>query len=641
MALGSYLKNIDKTIRPQDDFFRFACGNWIKNHPIPPTKSRWGTFDVLGEETDKKLHVIVGESRDPLIRNLYRSGMDIKRRNSLGIKPIEKWLEKIQAIKTKDDLICSVIDLHRDGFPILWHTGVGPDDKNSERYITFISQGGLSLPDRDFYLKTDVRSKQIREAFKKHVERMFILAGMAAGRAKKNAVTILSFETKLARISMNKVDMRDIEKIYNKKSVRELSRLAPNVPWKRHFSDIGLPHFSDLVVMQPDFLSRATKFLDSMPLLVWQTYLMWNILDDASSFLSNNFEKEQFEFYGKILTGKQKMEPRWKYVLGVLEGSLGEVLGKEYVKRYFPYAAKKKIDELVSHLFAAYTERIKNLDWMSKHTKKKALRKLRAISRKLGYPDKWKSYRGLVITPHEYFENARRAGLYERKRQFKRLHKKVDRNEWYMTPQTVNAYYSPNTNEIAFPAGILQPPFFDPKADDAFNFGAIGSVIGHEITHGFDDQGAKFDRKGNWNDWWTKEDKKRFEKKGKKLVAEFNKYKVGDLTVNGKLTLGENIADLGGMSIAYDAYMRHLTHDTCKILNDFTPEQRFFLGCAIVECVHKRPEYERTMVLVDPHSPGEFRVNGPVSNLPEFYKAFGIKKGDKLYRKPQDRAKIW
>ena len=650
---GFDLRNLNTKVRPQDDFFTYACGGWIKRNPIPSTKSRWGTFDVLREENLKKLHRIVKEmvakkratkgSSEQLIHDMYRAGMDMKTRNKLGIDPVGRFLKKIDAIKNADDLIDFIIYLQKTGFSLLWGMYVGQDDKDSEAYITFMGQGGLTLPDRDFYLMKDPRSVAIRDAFLKYVENIFVLAGESRSVAKENAKVILSFETSLARISMNKIDARNIDKIYHKKTLAQLAKLTPVVPWKRFLKEIGLSKAKAVVVMQPDFLRKATSLLKKTPIKTWKIYLRWNILDDAGGFLTKAFAKERFEFYGKVLSGRKKMEPHWKYVLGAIEGTLGEALGKEYVKRYFPDEAKKKINELVEHLFGAYRKRIGTLDWMSPETKKKALLKLSRIERKLGYPVKWKSYRGLVIKSDTYFENMIHAAQHEQKRIFRRLGKKVDRTEWLMTPQTVNAYYYPNMNDIAFPAGILQPPFFDPHADAAFNYGAIGSVIGHEITHGFDDQGAKFDGKGNFKNWWTKEDKKRFERKSKVLVAQFSAYKAGDLHVNGKLTLGENIADLGGLAIAFDAYMKHLQDNPNerKTIRGFTPEQRFFIGLTLCECTHERPEYLRTQVLTNPHSPGKFRVNGPVSNIPAFYQAFKVKKGNKLYRESKARAKIW
>ncbi|HVS79762.1 MAG TPA: M13 family metallopeptidase [Candidatus Paceibacterota bacterium] len=643
-------KNLDTSVRPQNDFFHFAAGGWIKRHPIPPTKAKWGTFYVLREDGLKKLRALIEEIADSshakgtegqIIRDFYLSGMDTKTRNKLGLKPLEPFFRKIDAIKNGQNIIDFIAYLHKAGFSLLWGTHVGQDDKDSEHYTVFLAQSGLTLPDRDFYLKKDPRSETIRDEFLKYIEKMLVIAGEKPAQAREDARVILELETKLARFSMSNVDTRDIEKVYNRKSVQELGKLAPAVEWRKFFETVGIKNARSLVVLQPEFISKATALLAKTPLDTWKKYLRWHVLNGCSPLLSTKFISIRFQFFGKVLMGSQKPEPVWKRVIGALETYIGEAVGKEYVKRHFPPEAKKKIDELVDNLFAAYEERLKNIDWMSPATKKKALAKLAAISRKLGYPSKWKSYKGLDIRPDEYFQNAMRALRLERRREIGRYGKKVDRTEWFMTPQTVNAYYSPNMNEIAFPAGILQPPFFDPDADAAINYGAIGSVIGHEITHGFDDQGSKFDGRGNFKNWWTADDRKRFDKKANVLVKQFNGYKVGDINVNGKLTLGENIADLGGAVMAYYAYMRHLEREGRRDIAGFTPEQRFFLGLTLVESGHQRPEAARTQVMTDPHSPAVFRINGPTSNMTEFYEAFGVTKEDRLYRDPKDRAKIW
>lgn len=654
VAKKSYhiLKNLNAGVRPQDNFFSFACEGWIKRNPIPSTKSKWGTFYVLREDGLKKMREIVEEisrkkglkkgSETQYIRDFYRSGIDTKTRNKLGVRPIRKFLERIENISSYKDLVRFIATQHRDGFSLLWGTHVWQDDKDSEHYNVFLVQDGLSLPDRDFYLKKDRQSIKIQKAFLIYIENIFVLLGTPRPIARQNAFIVFTLETRLARVSMNKVDMRDIEKIYNKKRISELQKLAPSVHWRQFLSGIGLKNTREVIVMQPKFLSKATTMLSGdTPLSVWKTYLQWSIANEFASFLSADFVREKFKFYGKVLTGKQKMEQEWKKVIDTLEGGIGDALGKKYVERYFPLEAKKRINDMVEHLFTVYRERIRNLDWMSARTKKKALKKLVHMSRKLGYPDKWKSYRGLLIKSDTYVENILQALRHERSRELSRFGKKVNKNEWFMTPQTVNAYYSPNMNEIVFPAGILQPPFFDLYGDDALNYGAIGSVIGHEMTHGFDDQGAKFDHRGNFNNWWTKEDKKCFEQKAKRLVSQFNAYAIGKMKMNGKLTLGENIADLGGLTIAYDAYQKHLKHTKRKTVKGFTPEQRFFLGAALVECSHERPESERTMVLIDPHSRPIFRVNGPASNMLEFYETYKVKRGDALYRNPRERAEIW
>ena len=452
----------------------------------------------------------------------------------------------------------------------------------------------------------------------------------------------MRMETALAKISMTKEDLRDVDKTYHKMKVSALARFTGNVDWTTFFKIIGAKKVREVVVMQPDFMKAVNTILTNEPIEDWKVYLEWHLVGGAAGYLGEKFEKQSFAFYATTLAGVKVMKPAWRRALRAVNGNLGMILGKLYVDEYFGSEAKKKIKTVVADLFIAYEARIKNLDWMSPATKKKAIIKLHQMVRKLGYPDKWKSYRGLVIKPDDYFGNAVRATFFEHARIMRRLNKLVDRTEWFMTPQMVNAYCSFGMNDIAFPAAILQPPFFDPSADDAVNYGSIGTAIGHEITHGFDDQGSKFDGKGNRRTWWTPSDRAHFDKKAKVLVRQFNEYRVADgLAVNGQLTLGENIADLGGASIAFDAYQLRLKKTGRKDTGGYTPEQRFFLSFALFARENRRAEAEKTQVLTDPHSPGLFRINGPTSNLPEFYEAFGVMKGDKLYREPKNRAKIW
>jgi putative endopeptidase len=441
---------------------------------------------------------------------------------------------------------------------------------------------------------------------------------------------------------MTKEDARDSEKVYNKMSFAQLERSAPTIKWGAYFKAIGMDAEKSLVVMQPEFVKALSKMLSDTPLEDWKVYMRFHLVNGAAGTLSKKFVRENFKFYGKVLSGSKVMKPIWRRALAATNGSLGELLGQTYVKLYFTAEAKKRMNALVDDLFTAYAARIKNLEWMTPATKKKALTKLRMVTRKIGYPDKWKSYRGLMVRPDDYFGNLLRSAAYEHRREARKLGRPIDRTEWGMYPQTVNAYCNFGMNEIVFPAAILQPPFFELFADDAINYGSIGSVIGHEITHAFDDQGSKFDGKGNMKSWWTDTDRKDFMKKADLVKKQFDQYRVADgVAVNGQLTLGENIADLGGASIAYDAYQLQLARTGRKDIEGFTSEQRFFLGFALFERELSRPEFVKMQVLTDPHSPGEFRINGPVSNLAEFYSAFGVKPGDKLYRAPKDRAKIW
>ncbi len=647
---GFDTKNLDRTVRPQDDFFHFAAGGWLKKNPVPKTEPKWGTFYVVRDEGLRRTNTLLVDiakkknltpgSEEQIIRDFYLSGMNEKLRNTLHTKPIEGTLKKIQALENQNDIMRFLISAHKDGLSFVWNIFVGQDDKDSESYITHLYQGGLSLPDRDYYLHTDDKSKLIRTKFVEYVTGVFRMLGDTESDAGKKAKIVLDFETALAKASMDKVKRREVKYTYNKRTVRELSKLAPRVDWVSYFKLLNIDP-KKLIVMQPDFIESVDRLLQKESVETWKTYLAFTTADAAAPYLSRKWVMLYFSFYGKVLSGNEKIRPEWKRVSSTLDAHIGEAIGKAYVARYFSENAKKKIHALVDDLFAAYAERIKKLDWMSPATKKKALLKLSLITRKIGYPEKWQSYKGLTILPDDYWGNIIRTSVFETKRNLKRLGKPVDRKEWFIPPQMVNAFYSPNMNEIVFPAGILQPPFFDENADDAINYGAIGSVIGHELTHGFDDEGSKFDGKGNYKNWWTPADRKKFEARTKILVNQFNAFKVGDLSVNGKLTLGENIADLGGLILAYDAYMRRAEKTKPEIIDGFTPEQRFFLGLALFEASHGRPEYERMQVLTDPHSPAIYRVNGPMSNLNEFYQAYDVTEKDKLYRSPKDRAAIW
>jgi putative endopeptidase len=647
---GFDVRDIDAKVRPQDDFFHYASGTWMKKNPIPKTESRWGSFTMLRHATDAQLQSLLKKviatkkvkagSAEQMIRDLYRSGMDMERRRKIGLAPLAPLMKRVEALKKSEDIGTTIAHLERVGSGGIWGVGIDQDMQNSEKYIIHLGQGGLGMPDRDYYLNDDAESKRVRTAYEKHLVRMLELAGRRS-QAREEAALVLEIETALAKISMKKEDLRDVDKTYHKKSLPELRKLAPTIDWSEYFRILG-DSPRHVIVMQPDFFKGVERLIHRYPITSWKTYLRTHIIGDFSNVLTPELEKESFAFYATVLTGTKHMKPLWRRILRVVNGGLSELLGELYVQEYFPAHAKKKVSVIVADLFRAYEARIKNLDWMTTPTKKKAIKKLNQMHRKLGYPDKWKSYTGLVITPDDYVGNVMRISAYENRRASRRLKKPVDHAEWFMSPQTVNAYCSFGMNDIVFPAAILQHPFFDVTADDAFNYGAIGSVIGHEITHGFDDQGSKFDGKGNRKTWWTRTDSARFTAKAKKLVTEFNGYTVAPgLHVNGKLTLGENIADLGGISIAFDAYQLRLALTGRADIEGYTPEQRFFLAYACTEREQERPEYRKTMVMTDPHSPSKFRVNGPLSNLPEFYDAFGVKKGDKLYRVPKDRAKIW
>jgi putative endopeptidase len=604
----------------------------LATHPIPPEESRWGAFIVLRHEVEKQLKRIVEGTTNQKIRDLYRSGMDMKRRNRLGAKPIAPWLAEINNLESRKNLTHLLARLEKAGVGVPFETVVDQDAKDSTRYILYLEQDGLGMPDRDYYLKHGLEQKRVRAAYEKHIQAVFALLGDSKGDAFKKTKTVMTVETRLAKASMDKVSLRDPDKTYHKKTIKQISALATAVNWSTYFEVLGAPRMQSLILSQPIFMKEVDHLVATLPLADWKAYLTFHVANDAASALSQPFIDESFAFYGKVLTGLKEMRPLWRRVLGAVNGSLGELVGKQYVKKHFSSASKRRMDMLVDDLFAAFEERVKGLDWMSPATKKKALKKLHAINRKLGYPSKWKSYKGLEVKSDEYFGNLARAELYEHQRAMRKIGKPIARHEWHMTPQTVNAYYSPTMNEIVFPAAILQPPFFGLSMDDAVNYGAIGSTIGHEITHGFDDSGAKFDADGNLKRWWTVADEKRFKARARILAEQFDRYEAAPgAKVNGNLTLGENIADLGGISIAYDAYVRHGG-------NNF---KKFFIGWAEAEREHARHEFLKMIVTVDPHSPAEFRINGPASNLPEFYSAFSVAKGDTLYRESRHRAKIW
>lgn len=655
---GFNVKDLDTEVRPQDDFYHYAAGGWLKANPIPKTESRWGSFMKLRFDTDKQLHAILSDLETPdtkarikkiekgstvqLLRDFYRSGMDMKRRNALGAKPLAPLLASVNAVKNHKALLTLVAKLHTLGVGVLWGAAVDQDSKNSSAYALHLYQSGLGMPDRDYYLNDDAESKRVRDAYLPFVQKMFRLIGDTPQDAQKHAATVIALETKLAEASMKKEDARDAEKVYNKYTIATLRKSAPAVDWVDYFKRIGAGAPTSLIVMQPAFLTAVSKLLQEEPLESWKTYLRFHVITDHAGYLSDPFIKASFSFYGTILGGVRHMKPLWRRTLATVNAYLGEALGKVYVERHFSKEAKKKMDELVDDLFEAYEARLKTLSWMSTATKKKALRKLASMNRKIGYPKKWKSYKGLTIQPNEYLENAMRASAFLHKREMKKLKKPIDRDEWFMYPQTVNAYFAPNLNDIVFPAAILQPPFFSIHADDALNYGSIGTVIGHEITHGFDDQGSKYDHQGNLKSWWTPEDRKNFEKRAKIIKEQYDAYTVADgVHVNGQLTLGENIADLGGFAIAYDAYQLRLKKTGRTDIDGYTPEQRFFLGTALFERENSRPEFQKTQVLTDPHSPSEFRINGPASNMDPFYEAFGVKKGDGLYRDPKVRTTVW
>jgi putative endopeptidase len=645
---------LDTAIRPQDDFFHYANGGWIRKNQIPDEESVWGSFHVLNKENQDRLHTImkrVQKKRAPkgtptqLVRDFWISGMDMNERDRRGFDPIAPYATRISTLASAREINAFIADMNKDGFGFVFGIGVGPDDKDSETEALHFHQGGLSLPDRDFYLKQKKEHKDIRAAYLLHVARILSLYGYGADDAKSAARTILRLETRLAQVSMSPVELRDPHAQYNPHTLPQLKKLAPQIDWADFLKRIGTKADRVIVGSKP-FLTEVSALLESEPIETWRTYLLWHLISGSSSALFESIGKAQFDFYGTLLQGTKAMRPLWRRVTASVDVHMGDALGQLYVADYFPPAAKKSIDALVKNVMAACEERIMHLGWMTPATKKKAIEKLHALRTKVGYPKKWLSYKGVRIEPDDYFGNILRANRYEHARAMRKIGKKPDRDEWLMTPSTVNAYFHPNLNEIVFPAGILQPPFFDPAADDAINYGAIGAVIGHEITHAFDDEGRKFDHKGNLKDWWVKADETEFKKRAEVLKKQYDAFEViPGHKVNGALTLGENIADLGGVLIAYDAWKQSGkgkgSEKRGRKIGGLTPEQRFFLGNAIAECSAIRDEALKKRLISDPHSPSVCRVNVPLANVDAFYEAFGVQEGDALYLPQNARARIW
>ncbi len=645
-------KNMDTAVKPGNNFYEYVNGGWIKEHPVPPEYSQYGAFTILYEQNQKKLRALIKkvsmEQEAPKgsiaqkIRDFYNSGMDTVTIEKMGIKPIEKELNKINSLSSKEDVIAYMATMHRYGISPVFYFFTEADQRNSVMNIGNLYQGGLGLPDVDYYLNDDAASKKLREAYVDHLTKMFMLKGDNTTQATKEAKAVMALETKLAQVSFTRVEQRDPVKNYNKMTLEQLKETAPGYNWNLFFETLGLKNPGDINVGQVKFFKGVSKLMDETDLDTWKAYLTWNLLDASANYLSKDFVEQNFDFYGKTLSGQPKMQPRWKRVLNVVSGGLGEALGQLYVEQYFPSSSKERMVTLVNNLRTAFGQRIEKLDWMTNETKKKALEKLGAITVKIGYPDKWRDYSKLEIVPNSYFDNIIAVRLFNFNRDLNKIGKPVDKKEWGMTPQTVNAYYNPSNNEIVFPAAILQPPFFNPEADDAVNYGAIGVVIGHEMTHGFDDQGRQYDKDGNLNDWWTEADAKAFKEKTDKLVALYDNYVVLDsLHVNGKLTLGENIADLGGLNISYQAYQNSLNGETPEPIDGLTSDQRFYMGFAQVWRQSIRPKAMAQRLKTDVHSPGEARVNIPPFNIDAFIKAFNVKEGDKLYIPKDKRAYIW
>jgi len=642
--------NMDLSIKPGDNFYLYANGNWLKNHPVPASKTRWGSFDELREESSKRLHTLLTEAAAKAatspsmqkIGDFYASGMDTATIESLGYQPIKADLQRIDAIKNVNEFLSLLAENATQGLRSgVFGFSIQPDRKNVTVYIPSLSQGGTSLPDRDYYLKNDARSSTIRKAYQQHLTNMFKLIGENAAKAEQDANTVLRIETALAKAQMSRVEMRDPYKTYNKLAVKDFSATTPTIDWNWMLGKFGLNGVDSVIVTNPSFFKSVDILLTALPVDDWKTYMKWHLLNSTADFLSSDFVKEDFAFT-QVLTGQKEQTPRWQRVSGLIDGSLGDLLGQLYVNNYFKPEAKQRMIALVNNLQQTFASRIRGLEWMSDETKTKALEKLNAFTKKIAYPDTWRDYKEIAIKRNDYLGNVRRVSQWNYNDMISRYGKPVDKTRWGMTPPTINAYYNPSNNEIVFPAGILQSPFFDFGADDAVNYGGIGAVIGHEMTHGFDDQGSQFAADGNLKNWWNKEDAEQFKQRTARVVEQYNNFTVLDtIHVNGRLTLGENLADLGGLSIAYEAFTNTDQFKKGKPIDGFTPAQRFFLNWAQVWRNNTLPETAAQLILTDPHSPGMHRANGPIVNMDAWYQAFNIQPGDKMYVAPEKRIHIW
>ena len=651
MTSGIDLTNLDTTAVQGADFYQYACGGWMKKHPLTNEYSRFGSFDMLAENNREQLKGLIVEiaagqnaqgTIGQKIGDIYKLAMDSVKLNADGVTPIQADLEKIASVKDKSEIVPLMAELAHSGVFPYFSFYVGADIMDSKSNLFQLYQGGISLGEKEYYLDNDDVTVNIRNKYKEHIVKMFQLAGFDEAAAKKKMEAVMDIETRIAKASFSAVEQRNPAANYHKMSLDELKKEIPGIDWDAFLNGIGVKGVTELSVSQVDPIKEVEKIINILPVENQIAYMQWSLIDRAAGYLSDDLVAQNFDFYGKTLSGKQTNQPRWKRAVSTVNGVLGEAVGQMYVEKYFPAAAKERMVQLVKNLQTALGERIRNLEWMGDSTKIKAIEKLNSFYVKVGYPDKWRDYTGLNIEKDSYWANVKRATEFELDYMLSKAGKPVDRDEWGMTPQTVNAYYNPTTNEICFPAGILQYPFFDMNADDAFNYGAIGVVIGHEMTHGFDDQGRQFDKDGNLKDWWTAEDAKRFEERAQVMVNFFDSIQVlPGLNANGSLTLGENIADHGGLQVSFQAF-KNATKDAPLLVKDgFTPEQRFFLSYAGVWAGNIRDEQIRLQTKSDPHSLGRWRVNGALPQIGAWYDAFGIKEGDPMYLAPEKRVSIW
>jgi predicted metalloendopeptidase len=643
---------MDTTTDPCQDFYQYSCGGWRASHPVPSDKARYGRFDELREYNLYLLHSLLENAAKPgkhtpneqKVGTFYSACMDEKLIDAKGIAPIQPWLKKVDAITVKQQVLDLSAEMEAEGLRPIFGFGTGPDLHNSTMNIAHVDQGGLTLADRDYYLKPDAKMVEVRGKYLEHIQKLFILAGETKGQADKDAKTVLQLETKIADASMDRVARRDPKNRDHKMTVADLEKQSPEIDFPRYFKLAGSGKFDSLNVGNPEFFQKLSGLLTSEPIENWKTYLRWRVVKGSAPLLSKPFVDENFEFQGKYLSGQKELEARWKRCTSMTDNSLGEALGPLYVASAFPKESKERMDVLVAAIEESMGKDIQSLEWMSPETKKAAADKLGKVTNKIGYPAKWKDYRTVVIKPDDFVGNARAASIFEEKRELAKLGKPVDKAEWGMTPPTVNAYYSPSENNINFPAGILQAPFFSAKVDETVNYGGIGVVIGHELTHGFDDQGRKFDGDGNFTNWWGPTDGPEFERRASCVADQYSSFvsvkdEKGEVHLNGKLTLGENTADNGGLKLAFMSMTKQLGDKIDTKIDGFTPAQRFFIGFAQVWCENVTPQRARELAVTDPHSPGKFRVTGTVQNSPEFPKAFGCKTGDAMV--PVNACHVW
>ena len=652
---GLRMENLDKNVKPAEDFYMFATGGWQKLNPLPAAYSRFGSFDQLQEDNNKRINTILGDlqkkkfadgTTERKLADFYKLAMDSVRRNNEGIAPVKPLLDEMEAARTKQDLQKLQLKYAPMGYGVPFGSGFGADEKNVEMNILNVSQGGLTLGQKDYYLNNDEATVKIREAYKEHIARMFLLFGFTKAQAEAKRDAVFRFETSVALISKSRTELRDPQANYNKMTLKELKALCPNIPFEEMANAEGVKseYLQEMIVGQPKFMESVDKLLAAMTADDLRAYMEWDVIMGASGMLSDEIREANFDFFGRTMTGRQQDYPLWRRATNAVQGAMGEALGKMYCERYFPATSKKQMETLVRNLQIALGERIDAQKWMSDSTKQNAHKKLDAFYVKIGYPNKWTDYSKLTIDPAKsYYENMMAVRMWRHQKHIdEKAGKPVDKDEWYMTPQTVNAYYNPTTNEICFPAGILQYPFFDPKADEAFNYGAIGVVIGHEMTHGFDDQGRQFDATGNMHDWWTASDAAGFNERADLYDRFFSAIEVlPGLNSNGRLTLGENLADHGGLQVAWYAYKNATAKKPLKVKDGFTADQRFFIAYAGVWGQNITEQEIRQRVKNDPHSLGEWRVNGALPHIDMWYDAFGVKPGDKMYLPKEQRLDLW